>query len=347
MKLFIDTNIYLDYFRTSSESLASLKALKKLLLGRRITLLVPSQTKDEYFRNKDREIEKTRNELIEQKGSRGFNKQIPAVKGWKEARDVEKKIKDVRKAYEKLLEKYDDKTSKEKMAVDFLIKGIFKLGKELIDNEDILKRAYFRHMKGNPPRKNDHSFGDAIVWELLLADEQKDNLSIITRDTDFICANKKRDTLDLFLVKEWKEKTRKEINFYISLGAFINCFEKKQIIKKEIVQEEEKRGQRAITDSVSMSGMINLDPLSFTQTVRASDFDLISRPPFTALQATEGLYNFASNMGTSLKFCPYCGEDIRGDIIRDFKERRLQYITLSDNKFICPHCKTKFRLDGL
>ena len=342
MRLFIDTNIYLDYFRASSESLASLKALKNLLTQKRVILVVPEQTEQEYLRRRSGIVEETRNELLKQRGSRAFNGQTPVVRGWKRAKTIEKIIRNLMSAYDDLLEEYDKKSLAEKTEADLLIKDIFKLSDKLAESKFIIEKANLRYMKGNPPRKykDDRSLGDAIVWESLLEDANKDNLAIITHDTDFICKQKEEQVLNHFLRKEWEKKTNKKINLYISLAKFINYFEKKDVIKKEIVQEEEKRGQRAIIDSVSMSGVVNLEPLNFAQTVRANDFDLISRP-FTAWQASEGLYNFTpANISAPLKFCPYCGKDIE-ESLRGYPSVQ-QYVLSARYQFACPSCGERF-----
>lgn len=332
MKLFIDANIYLDYFRASSERLASLKALKNILTNKKIVLLIPEQTKYEYFRNRGKVVEETRIELVKQKESRGFDRQIPAIKDWKRAKVIKEKIKKVKEAYAKLLKEYDDKILNENTDTDLLIDEIFKLGENLVDDKDILEKAHVRYMRGNPPRKSrdDHSYGDAIIWELLLRDAHKDRSVIITHDKDFICTQKDEQVLNPFLAREWKEKKGHKIKLFISLGEFINFFEKKEVIKKEIVQEEKQIGREAMLssfESVLAGGLYSsyaVDPHStmFGENVLGSVVALDS-------------YNRANN----LKYCPYCGKDIE-----DFFNSRLGFSQhlLSAIRFTCPHCGITF-----
>lgn len=67
MQLYIDTNIYLDYFRTGKDSLDSLKALKILLESKKLKLLIPAQVSQEYIRNRAQIVEDTRNLLLAKK----------------------------------------------------------------------------------------------------------------------------------------------------------------------------------------------------------------------------------------------------------------------------------------
>jgi len=77
MQLYIDSNIYLEYFReNSAERLAPLKELIKLIEKKKITLILPSQTKQEYFRNRRKIAEITRSALIKQSNISSI---IPAV----------------------------------------------------------------------------------------------------------------------------------------------------------------------------------------------------------------------------------------------------------------------------
>ncbi len=339
MRLFIDTNIYLDYFRASSESLASLKALKDLLAQKRVVLVIPEQTEQEYLRRRSGIVEETRSELLKQRGSRAFNRQTPVVRDWKKAKAIEKIIRNLMSAYDNLLEEYDKKSLSEKTIADLLIKDIFKLSEKLAEGKSIIERANLRYMKGNPPKKykDDRSFGDAIVWESLLDDAEKDNLAIITHDTDFICKQKDEQVLNHFLRKEWEKKTKNKITLYISLAKFINYFEKKDVIKKEIVQEEEKMGQRAIMNSVSSSGMIGLESYNYPQTIINSD--LVLRPFATSIDEINP-YSFTSNVRAFLKFCPYCGKDIE-ESLRDHPSIH-QYVLATRYQFTCPYCGERF-----
>lgn len=244
MKIFIDTNIYLNYFRRSEVSLSSLKELKKLIGRKKLKLVLPVQTRDEYLRNRNGIAERSR-DLIVRETDLKLMFPAPFVKGWPEAARVQKRVEATRKAYRELLKKYDTTVSMERTPADVLIQQLFKSAEVLEDSEDVLRRSYFRYLRGHPPRKTDGSMGDAISWELLLV-KAKDDLVIITGDGDF--AEKRRgDTyLNGFLEKEWRAKCDgKTIKLYNSLGEFINAFERRETVKNDVVKKEKELIQSA------------------------------------------------------------------------------------------------------
>ncbi|KUJ76143.1 hypothetical protein AVO45_12560 [Ruegeria marisrubri] len=59
MFLFIDTNVYLDFFRLKQDSLEELRKLVELIKAGKISLLSTNQLKDEYLRNRDSVISQT------------------------------------------------------------------------------------------------------------------------------------------------------------------------------------------------------------------------------------------------------------------------------------------------
>ncbi len=241
MQLYIDSNIYLEYFReNSAERLTPLKELLKLLKKEEVVLLLPSQTRQEYFRNRRKIAEITRLSLIRQSNISSF---IPAVldKGNKEVKDVLSKKKDLITSYKKLIKKYDKEVEKEKTDADLLINELFlKFAKVIKETDEIIASAYRRYMKGNPPRKNDHSYGDALIWETLLKEGANDDLVLITKDGDFIEKHKGKPKINQFLFVEWRIKTKKKkkVILYKSLAEFVNTFTKKEILKKEIIEKE-------------------------------------------------------------------------------------------------------------
>lgn len=63
---------------------------------------------------------------------------------------------------------------------------------------------------------------------------------MITKDSDFIEIHKNKPIINHFLYVEWRIKTKKKkkVILYKSLAEFVNTFNKKEVIKKEIVQKE-------------------------------------------------------------------------------------------------------------
>ncbi len=199
--------------------------------------MLPAQTRDEYFRNRNRIAEQSR-ELLVREAELKLTFPAPFVKEWSEATTVRTQVEATRKAYKALLKKYDLMVSEEKTPSDVLIKHLFATADIFEEDEALLRKAHFRYLKGHPPRKNDGSFGDAIAWELLLA-QTNDDLVVITKDSDFSESRQGTTSLNGFLEREWRTKnTNHSIELYISLGEFINAFERREAVKSDVVQKE-------------------------------------------------------------------------------------------------------------
>ena len=56
MLLFIDTNIFLSFYEFTKDDLEELKKLSRMLAEDELTLLLPSQVVDEFWRNRDERI---------------------------------------------------------------------------------------------------------------------------------------------------------------------------------------------------------------------------------------------------------------------------------------------------
>ncbi len=293
MKIFIDTNIYLNYFRSDKEKLASLEALNKLLKGKKLKLIIPRQIIDEYTRRRSGVVEETRDILLTRKKQLAASVPVaPFLGKFEEMKKLREGIKESEHTYDELVEKYDEETDDEKTASDKLIKKTFSLGNKHKETKKILDNAFTRYLKGNPPRKSNFSYGDAIIWETLLAKAINDNLVIITQDSDFIEKKKGNQVLQSYLQKEWEEKSSKKIELYVSLGEFINKFEKKEVVKKEVVEEEKQP-----VDEVFSFRETTFTPISFKRRGNISfDKNTIYIHPSDPM-----------NANSSINYCPYCG----------------------------------------
>lgn len=334
MKLFIDANIYLDYFRASTEKLASLRVLRRLLIQKKLRLIIPEQTKREYTQNRHNTVEETRTLINQQiKQLTTLSGYPPIVKDWGEMKSVEKKLQNIKGDLRKLIERYDNLTIEEETDADILIKSNFKLGECKAEDKGILDKAYIRYMKGSPPRKTDNSYGDAIIWELLLEDCGEDDLTIISRDRDFMSIQRGQKILNIFLRKEWEDSSTKKISFFNSLGKFINHFEKKAIIKKEVIENEEKQqNDDFINFWAKRTSVVSGIPSSMTTGLTFS--------PIESLENTASLSigGFVS-LNKAAKFCPLCGKDITKSV-EEYNSNAQPYFTYLS--FSCPHCNQHF-----
>lgn len=54
--LYLDTNVYLSFYHLSNDDLEELKKLSVLTNSGKLTLYLPEQTKNEFYRNRDTKI---------------------------------------------------------------------------------------------------------------------------------------------------------------------------------------------------------------------------------------------------------------------------------------------------
>ncbi|OGF21858.1 hypothetical protein A2Y83_01780 [Candidatus Falkowbacteria bacterium RBG_13_39_14] len=226
MKLiFIDTNIYLDFYRPSEHSLDILTELIKLLEDKELKLILPKQVYDEFIRNKEGICS-------------NFVKTIHNIKdpGFVDKEKIEK----VNNLVKEIKDDYEKKVFSDTSEINTKINKLFKLAEKAKETKDLLDLAYYRYLKGNPPRKSDQSYGDAIIWETLLKDYSDNDLIIVSHDRDFAVELKGPKKLHPFLEYEWQQKNNKKIFLTDTLGEVINKITKKETIKKEAIQEEKK-----------------------------------------------------------------------------------------------------------
>lgn len=318
MQLYIDTNIYLEYFReNSAERLAPLRELIKLLQAKKVELLIPTQTREEYLRNKSRIAEATRSALVKKQNETKFVTPAILDEKLKAVKEVKNSSEKLKQAYKLLIKKYDEALEKEETDAEILIGQVFSLGKTIEETELIVKRAYSRYMKGNPPRKSDNSYGDAIIWETLLENAKEDKITIISKDGDFIDFFKGTPMLSRYLLNEWKSKKQKDAVLYRSLAEVVNKLNKNKPIKKEVIQQEKDQSyliQSALFNPLSFSS----DPLVIQQNSLQNSPWVISNSVHNSLISNR-IQLSSMSMNGPICFCPYCGERATSQLYGGFQ----------------------------
>lgn len=144
-------------------------------------------------------------------------------------------------------------------------------------------------------------------------------MTVITRDSDFVEKRKGEEQLKTFLQKEWEGKTKKKIKLYVSLGEFINSFEKKKTVTDAIIKKEKGYG---ISPPLSI-GTLMPSEYSFIgsgtrvagglfSAMAPSVLTASTEPIYTGTVShlAEGLLKTVTNNSESASFCPYCGSKI-------------------------------------
>jgi len=244
MKVIIDTNIYLNFYRKrADQSIEFLDPLTELVDTKKFELLLPTQVKGEFLYNKNRVI-------IEQiiALTTGLQVQAPLpdfVKGSQESKSLIKAIKTLKRIQIKTVKQYMDRATNPKSRINTDINRLFRKAVLLDSNQaSILKSAYSRVLKGLPPIKKKNKFGelgDSIIWETLLRDCDDDDLIIIAADGDW-SEKEKPNIINKVLKDEWSKKTNgKKLKLYNNLGKFINdnSPKSKKPISKQMIDKDE------------------------------------------------------------------------------------------------------------
>lgn len=215
--LFVDTNIYLDFYRVRGRD-AGLSVLSQL--GKHLDrLIVTSQVEMEFLKNRQSAIlESLRlakkpdwtgtnvpSFLLESKPSKAFETA---------KRQVDAQVERMRKRISRVL------TSPSKhdpvfQAVRPLFRSgtTFCLSRENDARSTIRRLALKRFALGYPPRKpSDTSIGDAINWEWIVrcAQDSGKHIIIVSRDSDFGASFSGTPALNDWLRQEFSERVSKK-----------------------------------------------------------------------------------------------------------------------------------------
>ena len=212
--LFVDTNIWLDFYRTRNEAgLALLKHLEAVC----DSIIVTFQLESEYKKNRQAAILEGLQDLkspgqVPRPGIFSDAKSTQVlVKSLKEA---DKRVKDLKLRLTKAL---DSPSTHD--PVYQACQRIFHKTDSLVltrDNKiknEIRRKAFRRFMHGCPPRKkNDTSYGDAFNWEWMIhcANVQNAELVIVSRDSDFGAVFDNKVYVNDHLKQEYSERVSKK-----------------------------------------------------------------------------------------------------------------------------------------
>jgi len=233
INLFIDTNIFLDFYHWGKEDLKELEKLHHLIKNEKVKLFITEQVIDEFNRNREVKIWDVYKDI----SSKDFSIQLPRFcqKYTTEYKKVFDSCKEMRDAMKTMIEKVDNDIENKKLNADKIVKKLFKVSCE-VESKSFLELARTRHDLGNPPGKK-KSYGDAINWEALLGKiPAEEDLYLISRDKDYNSPiNSKK--INSFLNEEWTNRKKSNIFFYDKLSDFFN--DKYPDIEIEIEKEKD------------------------------------------------------------------------------------------------------------
>ena len=213
---FIDTNIFLDFYRASEATLAMLEKLEQV----RDRIICTYQVEMEFLKNRQNII---RN--IASLSNLSIDASFPAVLSDTQlSASVKKAKKDISKKQTKLsnnLIKLLDSPANDR--VYKVLEHVFRsesahvLIRDMDIKNKIKRLARRRFQLGYPPRKaKDTSMGDAVNWEWIIycASKLRGRFIIVSRDSDFGCEYKDKYFLNDQLKQEFRERVGQKSLLY-------------------------------------------------------------------------------------------------------------------------------------
>lgn len=227
---FIDTNIFLDFYRSQNET--SLSLLRKLE-GVKERIICTYQVEMEFLKNRQSVIIKYSTE-----SSLSIDARLPAVMGGSQLSTMLKKRKrEIEKLKEGLQKRITNiiKTPANYDQVYKSLESIFTsdaahvLTRDMKIRHKIKRLAWRRFMLGYPPRKaKDTSIGDALNWEWFIhcCKELKGKFIIVSRDTDYGTYYNGQAFLNDALKSEFRDRIgRKSVTYTKKLSEALKLLE--------------------------------------------------------------------------------------------------------------------------
>jgi predicted nucleic acid-binding protein len=244
--LFIDTNIFLDFYRIRSSDIST-KYLEQIEACKD-RLIIGAQVEMEYKKNRQKVVAESLNSFSKPDWTK---LKTPALlSDFQASKIIGNKKKEIETQYKKVNEKIE-KILSNPIKNDIVYQSLqrvfknpspYNLNRESKVRFRIRNLARKRFILGYPPRKkNDTSIGDAINWEWIVQcaiDSGKD-IVIVTRDEDFGSIYKDNSYLNDWLKQEFGERVsrRRKILLTNKLSEGLKVVH--AAVTKEMVMAEE------------------------------------------------------------------------------------------------------------
>lgn len=212
----LDTNIYLSFYHFSDNDLQKLEQILALIEEDELNILLPSQIKNEFIRNREIKI----SDALKKIRSLNIDFQLPRLTDtYEETKELYSIFREYSLKKANLIDKLENDINHKSLKADILIEKIFEKAELIELTEDLRQASKKRFDLWNPPWK-DKSYWDAIIREIMLnywnGNEIIDFISI---DWDYSCSLD-NNKLNNFLQEEQKKYRSGEILFYSTLNSF-------------------------------------------------------------------------------------------------------------------------------
>ena len=257
--IFIDTNIYLDFYRYRKSDI-SLKYLE-LFEKHKDKIITSSQVEMEFKKNRQVALLETIGKL---KGIDSSDITLPTILLQTKAADMVNEKKKAISKHQQVLKTRIEKILKNPKFNDQVYKSLEKiftndsninLNRENELRFNIRDLAKKRFELGYPPRKDkDTSYGDAINWEWIIycAQNFSKDIIIVSRDSDYGVNYLNEHILNDWLTQEFKQRvsSRKKVILTDKLHTAFNYLSIS--VTKEMKKEEDKFVNDSTTKSTSL-----------------------------------------------------------------------------------------------
>ncbi len=256
MLLFIDSNIWLDFYRARQE--AGLKLLEKTeAVADKI--IVSYQLEGEFKKNRQAAILEGMQELKAPSpiARPGFLSDAKAAKMMNQSvQEAEKKVRSLKTKLARVIANPAVHDPVYKTCQRIFHKGdAITLTREDKGRHGIRRRALRRFLHGCPPRKRtDTSLGDAFNWEWIVqcAQDQNADVVIVSRDADYGITFENKSYINDHLKQEFSERVSRKAKV-ILFGRLSEALKQFEVEVPEQVVAAEEEVAAAVKDSSEAS----------------------------------------------------------------------------------------------
>jgi PIN domain len=240
LNLFIDTNVYLAFFRFGKDDLHQLDKLAVAVKSGEVRLFITDHVKREFSRNREPEIARSLDGLRQMKLPDAFPH---IVRNYPEFADLQAAKRNFGSRLGSIIEQLTQDAKERTLAADKLLDELMASAETAVGNDELVAAARRRVERGDPPGKPG-KLGDAINWECLLAEGPAgSDLHFVTGDADFESTIREGQMAQV-LADEWSRRKGADVHLHTHLvGFFLDKF---PTIKLAVDLETEIRVRRLV-----------------------------------------------------------------------------------------------------
>ena len=253
MRIFIDANIYLDFYRVRS-----VRSLLKTLESVKDKIFIPKQVCDEVIRHRAKiacqrlkeDIDKISINIVDfpdfpdllielALDNNDSNLQQECSNLKEQSRSLENDGKDLKEKYKDVLEEAFCHVAEGSDSISKTLQVIF--ANPSSHNEEQLKNARLRKELGNPPGKSNGSLGDQLVWEQIISTiniKQEEDIWIVSRDSDYFVEFCDKIVLNPYLYEEFAKKRSGKVFVFKDLATALQHYKDHAAPQLELPSDE-------------------------------------------------------------------------------------------------------------